>query len=231
MRMMDATPISFGPEQRHSPRVVVCASAQVCVKGETSEHMTFDLSTGGVRLCGIPTGQAGDSARLCLRLPRSVVTTLGRIVRVGERGAQPSFALQFVQLSADAEEAIEVAVEDALRAPGKRSILLLKSKSPRACGPAWLAPVSPICASAHTALDAVQHLADHRIRYGVIGKSTWGTSNAAWAEVFPSIEWRTIDAWGRLHRDLYESHDVDPEADLDGREAASLSPESAEVVG
>ena len=57
---------------RRSPRVLISATAMISPDGRaTTEHMTYDLSTGGVRLCGLPSAQEGDRV-VCLTVEKEL---------------------------------------------------------------------------------------------------------------------------------------------------------------
>ena len=120
--------------------------------------MVYDLSTGGVRLCGLPRARVGDEVGVRLQLPRDRVYTRGYLLRVGSSAESPDFAIEFFRLSAKAEDAIHDAVIEALSHPEHRSLLLVGEQNPYGPEWEWLDPVSPICATATTPLEAVQCL-------------------------------------------------------------------------
>ena len=187
---------------RRVPRALVCASALVMTEGNTAtEHMVYDLSTGGVRLCGLPRAQVGDEVRVRFQLPRARVRAGGRLLRRGWTNGWPDFAIEFFNVSADAEDAIHDAVVDALSQPDCRSLLLLQREG-KGEWPAcfdWLEAVSPICATAITSLEAVLCLEEHPIEMGILGPTGRGVRDFEWSETHPEVSWRTIDDAGRLY--------------------------------
>ena len=187
---------------RRSPRVLISATAMVSPDGRaTTEHMTYDFSTGGVRLCGLPSAQEGDRLNVLLQLPRGRVHVLGRLLRLEWTAERPDFAVEFLNLSSRAEDAIQDAMVEALFSPGLRSVLLVETDEERpVSGDGWLAPISPICAVANTYLEAAQSLTDHSIRVGILGRATNESSAPAWSDEDSNILWRTIDEEGCLYR-------------------------------
>ncbi len=121
--LQPATPVDH-PNRHRDPRALVCATALVLANGQASEHMTYDLSAGGVRLCGVPHAQVGDEVWVQLELARGRVRARGRLLRLGSADAQPDFAIEFVDLAARDEDAIQDAVLEALSDSDRRSILL-----------------------------------------------------------------------------------------------------------
>ncbi len=185
-----------------SPRVLICATAMVSPhERATTEHMTYDLSTGGVRLCGLPSAQEGDKVRVLLQLPRARVHALGRLLRLGWTAGRPDFAVEFLNLSSQAEEAIQDAVVEALSSPGRRSVLLVETDQERpVLADGWLAPISPICAVANTSLEAVQSLREHAIHVGILSMAISESIALAWSEVDSHVLWRSINEAGGLYR-------------------------------
>ena len=185
---------------RSAPRALVCASALVMTEGNTAtEHMVYDLSTGGVRLCGLPRAQVGDEVRVRFQLPRARVRAWGRLLRCGWTNGWPDFAIEFFNVSADTEDAIHDAVVDALSQPNCRSLLLVQREKERPACFDWLKAVSPICATTITSLGVVQCLEEHPIEMGILSPAGRGVRDFWWSEAHPVISWRTIDDAGRLH--------------------------------
>jgi hypothetical protein len=185
-----------------APRAQVCARALVISEGKpATEHMTYDLSTGGTRLCGQPLATVGDELQVLLQLPEGEVRASGQLLRVGSVAGAPDFAIQFAQLEPRDEDAIQDAVLDALTHPDRRSVLLLQNGPDlRWPGWGWLRPVSPICAAAVTPLDAVRCLQEHAIAMAILGRHPGhGPRACQWSEALPELPWRTIDPVGRLH--------------------------------
>jgi hypothetical protein len=187
-------------DYRNVPRALICARTVVIAEGKpATEHMVYDLSTGGARLCGLPHAQVGDEVTVGLQLPQDLVCARGQLLRVGSSGERPDFAVEFFQLSESAEDAIHDAVVEALSRPGRRSLLLVQSeRNPYWSGREWLDPVSPICATATTTLEAVQCLEEHHCDVGIIGSGDHEARGSEWIEIFPEVSWRTLDDHGRL---------------------------------
>ena len=188
-------------DRRSAPRGLVCASTLVMTEENTAtEHMVYDLSTGGVRLCGLPRAQVGDEVRVRLQLPWARVRARGRLLRRGWSNGSPDFAIEFFNLSAGAEDAIHDAVVDALSRPNCRSLLLVQREGERPACFDWLEAVSPICATAITSLGAVQCLEEYPIEMGILSPAGGrGVRDFWWSEAHPEVSWRTIDDAGRLH--------------------------------
>ncbi len=186
---------------RSVSRALVCASAVVLTDGKpATEHMVYDLSTGGVRLCGLPRAQVGDEVWVSLQLPRDRVCARGCLLRVGSSAERPEFAIEFIEPSARAESAIHDAVVEALSHPDRRSLLLVQSEQNPYwwSGWEWLDPVAPICANAMTPLAAVEYLEEHRFDVGIVGSGGRGTPDWEWFEMYPEVCWRSINHVGRL---------------------------------
>ena len=192
---------------RRAPRALVCASAVVTTEDKpATEHMVYDLSTGGVRLCGLPRAQIGDEVTVRLRLPRGSAPARGHLLRVASMSGRPDFAIEFFDVSADTEDAIHDAVVEALSHPERRSVLLLQDaqqewwRGRHWPGWGWLDPMLPICATAITLLEAVQCLEEHRLDVGIVDSVDHGTRDSELIGLYPEVSWRTIDDGGRLHR-------------------------------
>ena len=188
-------------DRRSAPRGLVWASALVMTEENTAtEQMVYDLSTGGVRLCGLPRAQVGDAVRVRLQLPRARVSAWGRVLRRGWTNGSPDFAIEFFNVSADAEDAIHDAVVDALSQPNCRSLLLVQREREWPACFDWLEAVSPICATTITSLGVVQCLEEHPIEMGILSPAGGrGVRDFWWSEAHPEVSWRTIDDAGRLH--------------------------------
>ena len=189
-------------DRRSVPRALVCASAVVLTEGKpATEHIVYDLSTGGVRLCGLPRAQVGDEVWVSLQLPRDRVCARGCLLRVGSSAERPEFAIEFIEPSARAESAIHDAVVEALSHPDRCSVLLVQREEERYGPPGvdWLDPISPICATARTSFEAVEYLEEHPFDVGIVGSGGHGTLDSEWIEMYPEVCWRSIDHAGRLH--------------------------------
>lgn len=191
-------------EDRRAPRALVCASAVVATHGKApTEHMVYDLSTTGVRLCGLPRAWLGDEVTVRLQLPRARVFARGHFVRVGLVDGRPDFAIEFLALSANAEDTIHDAVVEALSHPERRSVLLLRNGAGRLrpgrswTGWSWLDPISSICDSATTPLEALQCLAKQVVQVGILSDAAQ-VEAPQWAEAYPEVSWRTLERQGRL---------------------------------
>ena len=182
-------------------RALVCASAVVMCKGKTTEHMTYDLSVAGVRLCGLPRGQVGDEVCVQLELPEAQVLTSGRLLRLGSITGELDCAIEFFDLSGSAEGAIHHAVDAALAHPDRRSLLLVQmeveTQRPRCFD--WLNPLSPISSTARTSQEALRCLEGDCIEIGILGSPGDGAQDLNWNEVHTKVCWRSIDHAGRLH--------------------------------
>lgn len=185
-------------ETRRSPRALVCARALLKAEGgAATEHLTYDLSAGGARLCGIPRAKVGDRVGLLLHLPGAWVPAVARLLRVS-KDESPEFALQFIDMDAASEDTIQDAVVEALADPDRRSVLLLQSEKDREWqGWSWLAPVSPICAAATTPLEAVLCLERYEISVALVGEES-ASRLAEWKGALPGLTWRALDRAGRL---------------------------------
>ena len=187
-------------DRRRDPRALVSASVLVRANEKVSEHITYDLSVGGIRLCGLPCAQVGDKVKVRLQLPRTLVRARGRLMRCGSTDGRPDFAIQFVDLEASDEDAIHEAVVEVLSQPERRSLLLMQSEQNPYwwSGWEWLDPVAPICANAMTPLAAVEYLEEHRFDVGIVGSGGRGTPDWEWFEMYPEVCWRSINHVGRL---------------------------------
>ena len=189
-------------DRRRAPRVLIGARAVLTPEGKSAtEHMVHDLSTGGVRLCGLPRAQTGDEVTIRLRLHGDSASVCGRLSRAGSTAGRRDFAVEFFDVSARAEDAIQDAVVAALSDPERRSVLLLRDQQSEWWpGRGWLDPVLPICVSAITPLDAVRCLETHRLEVGIVDSVDHGTRDSELIGLYPEVSWRTIDDGGRLHR-------------------------------
>lgn len=161
-------------DRRSTPRGLVCASALVVTEKKTAtEHIVYDLSTGGARLCGLPGAQVGDEVRVRLQLPWARVRARGRLLRQGWSNGSPDFAIEFFDVSADAEDAIHDAVVDALAQPNSPSLLLVQREGEWPTCFDWLDAVSPICVNAITSLGAVAIPGGPPHRNGHLEPSAW----------------------------------------------------------
>jgi hypothetical protein len=192
-------------EYRLAPRALVCASALVTTKGKpTTEQVVYELSTGGARLCGLSRAAVGDELSIRLQLSQESVHVRGQLLRVGATTdattERTDLAIEFFDLSAQAEDAIHDAVVEALADPDRRSFLLLQDKrNPYGSGWDWLDPVLPICATAATPLEAVEYLEQRPCDVGIIARGDLGTPDWEWMEMYPEMYWRTLDDTGCLH--------------------------------
>ena len=194
--MVSPTASSRFPHTRRTPRALVCARALVMTeRGPSSEHMTHDLSAGGVRLCGLPYVQVGDDVTVRLFLPRGSCNALARVLRVDSTLAKPQVAIEFLELSPRAEDVIHDSVVDALSHPKRRSVLLLGEEDRGPVGGDWFLPIWPICSRAPTPVAALQGLKEHSIEVGILSQEA---RSCPWSEVVPSVVWRTVGLSGRL---------------------------------
>lgn len=186
------------PNLRRDPRALVCARALLTTEsGAATEHLTYDLSAGGARLCGVPRAEVGERVGLLLDLPGACVSAVARLLRVAT-GAAPEFALRFEEMDANDEDAIQDAVVEALARPVQRSVLLVQGGTDRCWqGWDWLAPLSSICTAAATPLEAVRCLEQHDFCVALLGMES-ASHIAEWRGAAPELTWRSIDQDGRL---------------------------------
>lgn len=198
--MEDVRDAARHPAVRRAPRALIRASAIVSPhERPASEHMTYDLSTSGVRLCGLPSAGVGDILRVRIDLPQRQVVASGRLVRTGATAGVPDFAIQFLGMSASDEEAIQDAVSQAFLAPTQRSVLLYRAERDyREARWRWLRPILSICASASTPGGAIRCLDQHPIGVGILPAESVATGGYEWTSVYRKIPWRMLDAQGRL---------------------------------
>ena len=180
---------------------MVPATAKISAEGrETTEHVTYDLSKKGVRLCGIPDAEPGDSLSVLLELPYGRVSAPGYVVRTGSTAGKPDFAIDFIGLHAQGEDMIERAVRAALVHPQRRSLLLCRELHEEcAAGWGWLGPVLPLCATATSLPAAREYLWNHTVRLGIISSGDSEARATDWMAANPRIPWRAIDEAGCLH--------------------------------
>lgn len=190
----------FNCHSRAARRALVFAPAIMSSNGRPStEHMTYDLSTGGVHLCGLPRAREGDRVRVLLQLPRARFRASGHLLRMGWTAGRPDFAVEFLNLSPQAEDAIQDAVLEALSAPPRPSVLVIDDPERTVAADGWLDPISPICVAAHCQ-EALQHLMQHPIDVGILSMPVGRLLGPTWAELEPGILWRTINEAGCLYR-------------------------------
>ncbi len=202
------------PDTRRDVRALVCASALVkSAEQPLSHHLSYDLSAGGVRLCGLPNAQIGEPVEVLLHLREGRLRVSGCLQRMDSGAERPHFTIQFREPSARAEAVIAQAVSAAtLFAPPSLSglpaqkgrtpegVLLFDDEAdPRWPGWSWLTPLRSICAEARSPLEAVEHLEARSFRMGLLRRSDVDRPLPDWAEAYPELSWLTIDAAGRLH--------------------------------
>lgn len=190
-------------DRRSQPRAIVCATARI-MPGDRcpTEHMIYDLSVEGARLCGIPQAEVGARMKVALCLPRRIVRARGRLLRTGTTEQGPEFAIEFCKLRPRAESAIQDAVLHALSSAAERPVLLLQGDEGNAWdGWKWLDPLSPICLVAANVPDAFEYLDRYRIEFGLVSDQHGiRPPIARWPWGFPEVSWRTIDRAGCLWR-------------------------------
>ncbi len=190
-------------DRRSQPRAIVCATALI-MPGDRcpTEHMIYDLSVGGARLCGIPHAEVGARMRVALCLPRATVRASARLLRASTTEQGPAFAIEFCKLRPRAEDAIQDAALHALSGAAERPVLLLQGDEGNAWdGWKWLDPLSPICLVATNVPDAFEYLDRYRIEFGLVSdQHCMRPPIARWPWGFPEVSWRTIDQAGRLRR-------------------------------
>ena len=189
-------------ESRRASRALVPATALVMTEGRpATQHLTYDLSTGGVRLCGVPQAQPGDDVQLLLDLPSGRrLPASGRLLRRDLTDGQPDFAIEFSRLPAHAEDVVQNEVLKALAHKDRPRLLLFGSECEEEWpGFDWLKPILSSCAPATTLPTALKYLEQLRIEIGLFSKADRRSPQSYdWREMYPGIIWRTIDAQGRL---------------------------------
>jgi len=193
-------PPAEGVDRRRAPRAPFCAPALVIAEAGVAEHLTYDLSTGGIRLCGLPRAAVGDPVELLLPLrPAERLHVAGRLVRV-DAGPRAQFAVAFDPLEARAEDAIQETVLQTLEGGPGRRVLLYREPDARAeTGMGWLAPVLSQCSIATSPLEAIGYLEMEPIRVAIFDWFDHAFRSRRMADTFPEIAWRAIDEMGRLH--------------------------------
>ncbi len=190
------------PDDPRDPRGLVRASALVVADGRTAtQHLVYDLSVTGVRLCGLPGAEIGDAVEISLSLPQLRVHVFGRLRRVGTTAGRPDFAIEFDRLPASSEDIIHDAVLHALLHEEQRpSVLLFREESDEhLAGWGWLGPIFPICALATQPSLAVECLESHPIELGILSAGERRTCLPDWAAAYPEIRWQSLDESGCLH--------------------------------
>lgn len=189
---------SAAPENRSSPRVLVTASALLLAHRQqrATQHLVYDLSAGGMRLCGVPAAGIGDPLDVRLELPSGPIHVCGHLLRTRSMRPRSDFALEFDDLTPHAEDAIHDAVLNALAQPERPSLLLVTEGDPRKPAWEWLSPVMPSCLRVGSACEAVEQLEEQRIGMGVFSPAQRQLPD--WAQMYPEVAWRRIDAEGRL---------------------------------
>jgi hypothetical protein len=170
--------------------------------GPSSEHVTYDLSIDGVRLCGLPCAEVGDDVAVMMQLGRERVWVAGRLVRTGETNGSPDFAIRFQEVAPKTEDAIQDALVEALTEPRKHPsvVLLGRPEDPPQSAWNWLQPVLPMCTNALAPFDALSRLAEG-VHTGILSSSL-APQLAQWQKALPKVAWRRIDPAGRLHGGL-----------------------------
>ena len=131
-----------------------------------------------------------------LELPSGPIHVRGHLLRARFTSPTPDFALQFDDLTPRAKDVIHNAVAVALARPERPSVLLVTESDARRRGWEWLSPVMSSCLRAAGACEAVERLEEERIGMGVFGPAQRQLPD--WAEMYPEVAWRRIDAQGRL---------------------------------
>jgi len=193
-------PPTDGVDRRRSPRAPFCVPALVIGEAGVAEHLTYDLSVGGVRLCGLPRAAVGEGVELLLPLgPRERLHATGRLVRV-DAGSRLQFAVAFDPLERRAADAIQAAVLRHLEAgPGRRVLLYREADARTETGMGWLAPVLSQCSIATSPLEAIGYLELEPIELAIFDWFDHAFRARRMPEAFPEIAWRAIDEVGRLH--------------------------------
>lgn len=200
--MNPPTPLGDERDRRASPRAQLCARALVVTEDGASatEHITYDLSASGVRLCGLPRDRVGSQVGLLLCLAEEWVRAAGELVRFDAHEGNPQFAVRFTDMAAQAEDAIQDAVLQALATPERHSVLLVRPQRNEGWpGWRWLEPAAGACSVALTPLDAVVKMHAERIGLAIVDPlRCCAIRPSAWRKSFPTVLWRTLDRAGRL---------------------------------
>lgn len=186
-------------DRRQTPRFSVCARVELLLSRHMSEHIVYDLSLGGMRLCGVPDASVGDRVCALVHLPSAPVVLSGSVLRAHERASPRSFAVQFDEISSEAECAIETAFAETRARQGEPSMLSVETPVCRSYAQDWLAPLGSACARASSALNVNDCLARYRIEVGVLREACTDIPDWEWNVIYPEQMWRTMDQQGRLH--------------------------------
>lgn len=199
--MSEPDPFASRPDLRTETRAPICAFAWLKSPGRApSQHLSFDLSPGGIRLCGLPNASLGEEVEILLQLHRQRLRLPGCLQRIGSHDGKPDFALRFVEPTARARSVIEEVVRDVASPKAGPSLLLFDDTGPaRWAGWDWLDHLRDRCARAESGLEAVELLESQPFEMGLVRRTRADCALPAWAEAYPELTWATIDAAGRLH--------------------------------
>jgi len=195
---MSAVVSSIEEDRRLHPRFSLCARAELLLNRHMSEHVVYDLSLGGMRLCGLPAGLLGDRVCALLYLPEETIVLAGQLVRVSRGSGVPSFAVRFGEVSSEAEAAIGAASLEATRRPDEPSILSIESPAHFTHTPDWLAPVDSVCVRVQSELEVTECIVRHQIQLSLLRGPSTDIPDWAWHTIYPEQLWRMMDPQGQL---------------------------------
>ena len=103
-------------ELRAIQRAPICVRALVAPRqNEATEHLTFDLSVAGIRLCGHPQVDVGDVAQVWLYFSQNMIARAsGQILRLSETDGRPECAIRFDSVPDDSRQFIQKRADAAL---------------------------------------------------------------------------------------------------------------------
>lgn len=187
-------------ELRAVQRAPICVRALAAPRQrEPTEHLTFDLSVAGVRLCGHPRAEIGDEAQVWLYFSQNLIPrATGHVLRVCETDARPECVIRFDSVPDDSRQLIQKRADAALSGNASRSVLLFEAAHDAGEGRRWLNSLRSRCHVVQQIGKLAESLVTYRIETAVVG-SDYHEMLAEWAAAYPHVSWRSIDAQGQLH--------------------------------
>ncbi len=187
-------------ELRAVQRAPICVRALAAPRQrEPTEHLTFDLSVAGVRLCGHPQAEIGDEVQVWLYFSQNMIArATGQVLRLCETDARPECAIQFDSVPDDSLQFIQKRADAALLGNASRSVLLFEAAHDTGEGRRWLNSLRSRCHVVQQIGKLAESLAKYRIETAVVG-GDYHEILTEWAAAYPHVSWRSIDAKGQLH--------------------------------
>ena len=180
-------------------RAPICVRALVSPQpqeGEPSEHLTFDLSTAGVRLCGYPQVEIGDVVQVWLYFDKNVIAhASGKAVRACEMDGRPECAVRFDSIEDDSRQIIQEKATAVSLGDASPSILLLRTGAVRETS--WLDALRGRCRAVQEIGELAEAVSKYPIETAVVGDD-YHEALDEWSTAYLQIVWRSIDAKGRL---------------------------------